>query len=218
MQFYKFSVVVMFILVIKSMKSFGANIDKFKNTEKPISSKNLINQIPVRFKIDNLLDTMNKNFNEWINKAPKNLTKASFAPEIGTEFISIQTNGNQCNHNLEKFKTSLDNFKTNRARRLVEDRMTTYQQNCSAYTALNLHNYYRTLHANTSNLTLNSVLNQVAQNYSYQLAYVINNSSQYNLVHSNNPRLGENLFLYCQYGIISNATLMSKLKKHIIFQ
>ena len=78
--------------------------------------------------------------------------------------------------------------------------------------AVDKHNYYRNMHENTGSLALNSIINQVAQNYSYQLAFVINDPSQNALVHSNNPSFGENIFLLCQSDPITTEVLLSKRK------
>jgi hypothetical protein len=165
---------------------------------------------------------------------------ATYAPPAGTQFIAIMTDyfpfndrsartkrlqrenkGEESSDSVAKHKQEkLDdtNNKPIRYKRLDNVHMTSDKLNYSLYAALNLHNNYRSLHANTNSLALHAVLNQIAQNYSYQLAYVINNSTQYNLVHSYNSRFGENLFLYCQYGTISNVTLMSKLKPKFDFK
>jgi uncharacterized protein YkwD len=88
----------------------------------------------------------------------------------------------------------------------LDNLTTTAELNNSRSYALDLHNYYRSLHVNTTNLTLDKTVNAVAQSYSQYLAQ----QADYNLVPSKNAKFGENLFLYCQYGVIPNQT--SELK------
>jgi uncharacterized protein YkwD len=199
----------------------------------PISNMNYnynINNIPYGCDIHKLISNINSDFYKWIGQTASNFSSSDYyydyessetadlkqkltsPPPANAQFVKLLHDFFPFNNVSNSLPNSASTSIFGRRKRLTVVQMTAGQQNYSAYAALNLHNYYRTLHANTSNLTLNSVLNQVAQNYSYQLAYVINNSTQYNLVHSYNSRFGENLFLYCQYGSISNATLMSKLE------
>jgi uncharacterized protein YkwD len=82
---------------------------------------------------------------------------------------------------------------------LTNDQLTSVRQS-----ALMRHNVYRRQH-NVSDYVLDDKINRVAQNYSMQLART-------NVLrHSYNPRFGENLFQYCQYGVTPTAILLSKI-------
>jgi uncharacterized protein YkwD len=125
-------------------------------------------------------------------------TTTSVPPQIGSEFTQILLDDSAFDGVVTQTIPYILGLDINQ--------MTTAELNYSRTNALNLHNYYRNLHANTANLTLDKTVNAVAQTYSQYLA----KQAGYSLVHSANPKFGENLFLYCQYGVIPNQT--SKFK------
>jgi hypothetical protein len=71
--------------------------------------------------------------------------------------------------------------------------------------ALNVHNKFRCIH-NVSSYTISDTINLVAQNYAVHLASINR------LVHSYNPRYGENLFYYCSDGIVTDTESKRKEK------